>query len=289
TFNNENPNVERGQAYNHSYGIGRDGVANGSIYFAANGGFYMYPRALNPLDMQSVTIAFWYKSVASKQPVTRILNIQDSTANDASVLLVTKRKDAQQQTNLEFKIGLSAVSNITITIPIDAVWNHFALSYSVTDKKVTLYKNGKPVDTKQAICQLDMQIVSLLSLQLDAQGNPTTDTDPSLVDDLFIYDRAITPAEALALGGSGGTNDVTETTHNTMQIYPNPASTYATLSVPTDAQPDVLIIRTITGAEVLRTTYTQHIDVQQLPAGVYTVELYSNLVILNRSLLQLVR
>jgi hypothetical protein len=151
-------------------------------------------------------------------------------------------------------------------------WNHFVFNFDGSVANV--YKNGVLIDSETMSNWNTLNDNDIFKLGTGPGGE--VDWFNGAIDDLKIYDRAITASEVELLF-EGSTASIDEQTTNNYNIFPNPANELVTLNNLTIGS--TLQITDMTGKTILETivsTEEMSMDLAPMNNGIYFIQLTTN-------------
>lgn len=148
-------------------------------------------------------------------------------------------------------------------------WMHFAATYDGSNMKI--YFNGD-MDTSMAFTgNLGYGSVSLYM----GYSGSGTDYYKGAIDDITIYNRALTAVEITAMAnGTVGIGDADPATPN-ISVFPVPAGDELFVNLPASSQPLPFRITNLTGQVVLEGTTTGRIQLGGVTKGIYFLNLFA--------------
>ncbi len=134
-----------------NYVDGFDGTVNGALQFNGTNTYMMVPAVYPELNLnESYTIALWinYYTLISGSPVTILTKeFYNSDTNNAGYAL-EKYGQAVQETYF-IPYNNSDPQNNLVKHEMGAnEWNHYAITYNLTNRELKMYFNGQLVDTR---------------------------------------------------------------------------------------------------------------------------------------------
>lgn len=151
-------------------------------------------------------------------------------------------------------------------------WNHFVFNFDGSVANV--YKNGVLIDYQTMPNWNTLNDNDIFKLGTGPSGE--IDWFNGAIDDLKIYDRAITASEVLLLF-DGSSASIEEQTTNSFNFFPNPANDLVTLNnLPLGT---TIQITDMTGKSVFETivsTEEMNIDLAPMNNGIYFIQLTTN-------------
>ncbi len=181
---------------------GESRSGDGNAYAGAADAYLTYPTA-GLTTGQEFSAAFWLKlNTTPDRAGLLVIGDSDDGERNQGFRLFREGSAASQTIKLNVGTGTGESWNDGGAIDTEASdWAHVAFSISGTESKV--YINGALVNTATLNNPIDWTNVTDLSI---ASGGPSFNywnhnSDESYLDDLFIFDRAITNADVLEISG----------------------------------------------------------------------------------------
>ena len=181
---------------------GESRSGDGNAYAGAADAYLTYP-SVGLTTAQEFSAAFWLKlNTMPDRAGLLVIGDSDEGERNQGFRLLREGSPANQTIKLNVGTGTGESWNNGGAIDTEASdWAHVAFSISDTESKV--YINGALVNTATLDNPIDWTDVTDLSI---ASGGPSFNywdhnSDESYLDDLFIFDRAITNADVLEISG----------------------------------------------------------------------------------------
>ncbi|MFK8054740.1 MAG: LamG-like jellyroll fold domain-containing protein [Saprospiraceae bacterium] len=242
----------------------RFGYAQKAIQFNGSSDFIKLPITV---DEKSRTVSLWVRPSQSSLQLTGLIQTfmtQDDVALEHGIL----RGDF-----FNGKMRLLAGGTTSMAeIEVDAdVWYHVAL---VLDQTISrYYLNGELVSVQEKdddASSIDPNPAIILGSGRSA-GNQFFRGD---LDDVKIYDRALTDCEISELSSFVSSNETTVESEG-IRIFPNPASNSVTVTVDSDTKADQYRVLSISGKTILAGKFSEQISLSSLPTGLYILQIES--------------
>lgn len=235
-----------------SFGTDRNGNTNGALVVnntAVNG---QIPGL--PIDGSTRTISIWAKVNSNTDP-NYVFSYGGILTDLAFVNVINSN-------SLEFQSYSNGFS-VNESNPVNT-WAHIVYTYDGVNVKV--YKNGNLLGTSpfNLFTAFDTDSFYLASIW------GTTNTFNGSVDDLKIYNYAVSDTEVSNLYNYNSLATEDFSSNNSIKLYPNPAN--AILNIETAVEIQSVEIYTIQGQKVVSSTEKQ-INVSHLASGIYLVKI----------------
>lgn len=260
TYNNLNGNTPFSSNTGTSFVTGRSGNANGALNIFDSGSTATIPNL--PYGNSARSVSFWIK-INSWSTVGEFSMVysygQSSSGNANGVGLLS-----QQVGYFGYANNHTYTSTNTIIHQL-ATWYHYVMTYDGTTSKI--YRNGSLLSS-QAKTWNTLNNSNIFKLGVGVGGEISFN---GAIDDLKIYNYAVTDAEAMNLYTSnslaGNTFDSKELKAT---IYPNPATNNFTIEMENEVKS--VEIYSLQGQKVL-TSSNKSISVSNLPEGMYLIQI----------------
>ena len=148
-------------------------------------------------------------------------------------------------------------------------WYHYVFTYNGSQSKI--YRNGTLVSTSN-VAKNTVNNIDIFTLGLTEGGSGNYFN--GAIDDLKIYNYAITDSEVANLYNNNSTLAVSEISKTkNIRIYPNPVKDF--LHIKSDSVIDKVEVFSLEGKK-LKETNQNKIDVSELTSGVYIIKTIDN-------------
>ncbi|MBP8793586.1 MAG: T9SS type A sorting domain-containing protein [Lutibacter sp.] len=179
--------------------------------------------------------------------------------------------------------GITTSSSNGFPLLTTGTSNHFVLTYNATDQLYRFYKDGAIVGTSGSAQTSGSWTNKLIYLGYKGDGQSATTgafTSPALdgssrnkdvqkrVDDITVFKRAISDAEAMTLATTG-TLAVNKFTQETFSAYPNPVADRLFFTTKDILSVDIY---TALGSKVNSQKVTNGVDMSELSKGLYILK-----------------
>lgn len=226
---------------------------------------YMATNAHIPTGDSAKSVSLWFKSDSLHRGW--ILSGGNNAAGEAFGVFIDNHTTPDlvfhgHTSPYDLNMGTAAIMDTT-------TWFHVVLSYNGTELQT--YVNGVAGATKTMSLSTAMNIIVIGSRQDFA--NQTTESFEGVVDDIRIYNKDLTAAEALALYNEPNpvlSTDDNLPDQNKIQLYPNPATTV--LNIQSEERVKTVEIYSLSGEFLLQSANTR-INIEGIAMGVYFVKI----------------
>ena len=242
-----------------SYGTDRSGVADKALYINGTGTTATLESFTLPSGNSSRTFSIWIKPT-QVNAVNRIFSYGQSFGEAAYVATV----NPNSVSNSTYLSNVIFYELTTVN-----TWKHMVFTYEQSTSTVKIYLNGE-LKTNGTFSSLNTSEF-VVELYLGTLFNSTTQRYFGYVDDLKIYNYALTDAQVTSLYTN---NTLTVSNFNAkpleITLFPNPTKDKFTIA--TVAEIATVEIYSAQGQKVLTATQ-KIIDMSSLASGVYFVKI----------------
>jgi hypothetical protein len=242
-----------------SYGTDRSGAADKALYINGTGTTATLAPSTLPSGNSSRTFSIWIKPT-QVNAVNRIFSYGQPFGDAAYVATV----DPNSVSNSTY------LSNVIFYEPTAVnTWKHMVFTYEQSTSTVKIYLNGE-FKTAGTFSSLNTSEF-VVPLYLGTLFNSTTQRYFGYVDDLKIYNYALTDAQVTSLYTSN-TLASTDFNQNNLEValYPNPANDVVNFETNFDIKS--IEFYNIQGQKVIKSNQKQ-INVSDLATGMYMVRI----------------
>ena len=260
TYNNINGNTPFSSNTGTSFVTGRNGDSNGALNIFDSGSNATIPNL--PYGNSARSVSFWVK-INSWNPGGEFSMVysygQGSASNANGVGLLS-----QHVGHFGYANNHTYTSTNTIIHQL-ATWYHYVMTYDGTTSRI--YRNGALL-ASQAKTWNTLNNSNIFKLGVGVGGEISFN---GAIDDLKIYNYAVTDAEAMNLYtyNSLATNTL-DSKKFKATIQPNPTSDNFTIEMENEVKS--IEIYSLQGQKVL-TSENKNINVSNLPKGMYVVQI----------------
>lgn len=280
-------------ANTYSFGL-KTGTAKYST--AVRSGNGTHALSLNGLDRmgidnfvldtgaKAVTVALWVKKgdpINTDGTLCGQIRI-DKPATNVSFYISTFNLQIQQNRFYAEWYRDNAYSNsVTSTDTLNNEWNHLTMVWKSIGGyyKIYLYNNGNLTDSGTAPAKVNKEgaygPLTIGAIEKKTFSGPPTSVNVAafkgLIDEVKIYERALSKAEIQQLAGSALAVKTKEVT--SLRLFPNPTNQYFTIS--SDGS-YTLSLFDGTGKEVMKGKTNEQLSIADLASGIYAVRVSIN-------------
>ena len=229
-----------------SFTADRNGNANGAVNINNTG----LSATLSGLSYGSVarTVSMWVKLNAMRVDYNYLYTYGTGTNGGYDGASITGTS----------ALGFTPSHSATLTNVV-STWYQFVFTYDGTSSRI--YQNGTLISTL-ALTKNTQNNANLFKLGLTELGSGTFFN--GAIDDLSIYNYALSNAEVSAVyNGTVSTNDVA-TASNPIGVYPNPTANQISFSEVTNVQ-----LHNVVGQVITNQKNVNSLDLSAQPAGMY--------------------
>jgi hypothetical protein len=239
----------------------------------------------NPFGQQ-ISVSGWLKTATTKTAATVIAmhtGCYNSTYDDLFIAYINNDNGFHHfQTRAYYHQPIIQTDQIYLT---NNQWHHFV--YIMSGPKVKLYLDGVAVDSTDNAVPKNYIHSASNDLVI---GNLTSNSCPydlyfvGDIDDIRIYNRALTENDVQLLYQETGTTNIQEEVANItdVKVFPNPASNYFNLELGVEGIQDIRIMYFDMSGKVIGDFYFQNvnqrfnttIEIDALSNGMYILKIY---------------
>lgn len=276
---------------NDASGNGHNGVVNGAVLttdrFGNTNSAYDFDGVDDyvnlvgfgdKLNSEEVTVSFWAEGDAVKTQ-SPFLMIPDDGINRFNIHTYYLHNGNPTEF---FDFGnISGGGRLFFepwALPSTPTWEHFVLISSKKNNKIQLYINGNLVSSVSSYSTLTPDGTRDLHIGGGVSYSSSLFYFDGRLDDIRIYDRAISSTEVTSLFNLSTSCTVVgmaeNNTSNEISIYPNPATSDLYIYNPSEKKTSLKILNML-GEIQMQTTLAKGanaVSVSQLPNGVYVAE-----------------
>lgn len=265
-------NLTNSATPNPTYNTGKYGQG---IDFGTGGGALTNTSMNTPFNTAEYSIAFWEKRSSNTIPYSTSFELFGS--NFFRVFNTGINNGFKINSNVNW-----ANEYVTYAATYYDTWTHYAFTWSITSdglKHMSFYVNGSLVGISSIGYLSDALLEkfnSVIAIGNGTNANGTIHTQKAytgLLDEFYIYNRAITASEVIAvMNNSAGVVLSNENFSNNLKatIQPNPTSDNFTIEMENEVKS--VEIYSLQGQKVL-TSSNKNISVSSLPKGTYLVQI----------------
>lgn len=265
----------------------RFGNSNSAYHFNGNEAIRISTpfNGQNPFG-QEISVSGWLKTTTNKTAaavVSMHTGCHNGTNDDLFIAYINNyngQNEFQTRAYYHEPIIKTDESNVT-----DNQWHHFV--YVMSGTNVKLYLDGVAVDSSNnAILKQYIHSPNndLVIGNLTSNSCPFDQSFEGDIDDIRLYNRALTSNEVQLLHQETGTTEVEEEVAliNQVKLYPNPASSHFSLELELKGIDDIRVVYFDMSGKVIEDMYFQNvgdrfntsIDVDVLSNGMYILKIY---------------
>ncbi len=253
----------------------RNGVPNSAVNFNGEDGFVTAYIGSH----SDMTVAFWCKPSSSQpQPYPHFWDYGNYSYRGmimaGSIYNSSDRHKVYTGTNFPNETFVKSANSITYN-----QWQHVAFVYDKVNNKLKLFINGTLSNETTLTSSLSPQDSTIIfgRIKNGSLTNISTSSYKGAIDDIYIYNRALTTQEVSDLkDGNFSTLGVpkvpADVNPDDIVIYPNPANTQINITN-TDVRFTITSIQVtdITGKVVVLSYNPSQVDISNLAQGTYIV------------------
>ena len=236
--NDESGNGNNGIVNGATLSSDRYGNAGKSYSFNGLSNYITVANNILPINPTSVSVSVWFKtSDVDGALVSDYLQGSNTSRHGLTINQVTLSRNISSGCE-NGNCGGSCGVFTSNTVVDSEIWNHAVLVKDLTQNTSKIYLNGQIVSTRDSYCYSSQATATTFGAWTNGTGNLLNGN----IDDIGIWNRALTQQEITNLYNSTSTNECLTMTINTgllstspvtytstVNIYPNPANDQITI------------------------------------------------------------
>jgi len=267
--NDTSGNNLNGTVYGATLTTDRFGNANYAYSFDSSN--YIEVANNSILDNNQGSICFWIKDSTPPNSHGCAVIYKDDQSNG---VMVNEYSSAYDIGVIDYSSGVQVGMTVT-PITFDTNWHFCVFTYQINGNKYS-YLDGVQIGSDTVG---SFNFTSTTAMRFGLAQDTWWDAYTGVLDDIMIYDRAISPTEIQALYGNysttGTTSIISSASTIGVKIYPNPATDFIKVENVNSGTYSLRIINSLS-QQVVTSNISQNlttIDISGLNSGLYFVQI----------------